>query len=137
MKSKNKPIEDKITKSLPSIKNLYLHMALMVVLPFIVFSSKLHMFPFEKWLIILTYILSFRSIQYYINKEQQLDIFFIIITLISLFCINFGIISREHVFTVYSYNTALGILSLMNRQTNTNQILNDFVLVHLLFYIMK
>ncbi len=137
MKSKSKPIEDRITKSLPNVKNLYLHMALLIVLPVIIFSSKLNLFPFEKWLVMLTYILTFRCGQYYINNNQQLDILYSIVTLISLFFINFGIVSREHLLTVYSYNVAIGLLALINRQTNTNQLLNDFVLVHFMFYILK
>ena len=136
MRNKNK-IDDRLLKELPVVKNLQLHIFLLAILPFVLFSSKLENLPIEKTSALLISIIGFRCLQYYINEKQNLDFLYPTIITMSLMFMKYEIVSRENVASVYSYDVLMGILLLLNRQSDTNQLINDFVLVHSMFYLLK
>ena len=135
---KSKPgVTDNFLSQFPVVKNLKLQIFLLCIIPLVLLSSKFEKIPVEKTFALLVSVMAFRSLQYHINERQNLDFIFPSAVVLSLMFLKYELIARENIASIYSYHLMLASMLLLNRQTDTNQVINDLVLVHAMFYIFK
>lgn len=128
---------DKIHKLLPRIPNIKIHMILICLFPFIMIASKLNSRFFESYVSFIVIIMGYRCFQYILDTSNHVDLFFPSVVLFCVLLLHQKMVSLENVNIIYVYITILGIIRLMTHETSTVQLLNDFVIVHSIFYVLK
>ena len=128
---------DRFSKYLPINKKLDLHLLLLCLVPLVAFMSKINLGMIENILYIFSYYGTYKSIQYYIDPCTRLYYIFPMMIIIMLCLVKEKVIDISNLSNAYLYLIFIGILHIVSSKHHTLDIMDQFTLSHVIFYLFK